>query len=142
MFPETIDESTAGPGYHQQYDFGQSTNVNRLADPSQMLKTAVVNIINYQDDAEITMKAIPELVKLLCDSDQVCLRISGGWPMSGCPDSDSFDNVSLSQYCCCRLGRGLQSCHDSASSEQKRRCSGCHGEQSRPYQRHCGIDQE
>lgn len=70
MFPETIDETTQS-GYHQQYDFGQSTNVQRLADPSQMLKTAVVNIINYQDDAEITMKAIPELVKLLCDSDQV-----------------------------------------------------------------------
>lgn len=36
-----------------------------------MLKTAVVNLINYQDDADLATRAIPELVKLLHDEDQV-----------------------------------------------------------------------
>lgn len=69
MFPETVDEGIEMPS--TQYDFGQSTNVQRLTEPSQMLKTAVVNIINYQDDAELTLKAIPELIKLLGDVDPV-----------------------------------------------------------------------
>lgn len=30
-----------------------------------MLKHAVVNLINYQDDAELATRAIPELTKLL-----------------------------------------------------------------------------
>ncbi|KRX63350.1 Armadillo segment polarity protein [Trichinella sp. T9] len=68
MFPETI-EDPKDPSI-AQYDFGQMTNVQRLAEPSQMLKTAVVNIINYHDDAELTAKAIPELIKLLSDVDQ------------------------------------------------------------------------
>jgi len=36
-----------------------------------MLKHAVVNLINYQDDAELATRAIPELIKLLNDEDQV-----------------------------------------------------------------------
>ncbi|OUC49786.1 Armadillo/beta-catenin-like repeat protein, partial [Trichinella nativa] len=72
MFPETIEDpkdlSTA------KYDFGPMTNVQSLAEPSQMLKTAVVNIINYHDDAELTAKAIPELIKLLSDVDQVVVQ--------------------------------------------------------------------
>lgn len=72
MFPETINETmnvntTATP----QYDFGQSSNVHRLTESGQLLKTAVVNIINFQDDAERTVKAIPELIKLLSDEDTV-----------------------------------------------------------------------
>ncbi|VDO91931.1 unnamed protein product [Soboliphyme baturini] len=72
MFPETIDESNDIPA--PQFDYGQSTNVQRLAEPSQMLKTAVVNLINYHDDAELTTKAIPELIKLLGDVDQVVVQ--------------------------------------------------------------------
>ena len=65
MFPETMTE---GDNAHGAYDVGQSTNVARLAQPAQMLKDAVANLINYQDDAELAMRAIPELIKLL----QVC----------------------------------------------------------------------
>ena len=36
-----------------------------------MLKHAVVNLINYQDDADLATRAIPELTKLLNDEDQV-----------------------------------------------------------------------
>ena len=39
-----------------------------------MLKTAVVNLINYQDDADLATRAIPELVKLLSDEDQVVVN--------------------------------------------------------------------
>ena len=46
-----------------------------LAEPSQMLKHAVVNLINYQDDADLATRAIPELIKLLNDEDQVLLSL-------------------------------------------------------------------
>lgn len=73
MFPETLEEGVQIPS--TQYDATNPTNVQRLAEPSQMLKHAVVNLINYQDDAELATRAIPELTKLLNDEDQV-----GGWP--------------------------------------------------------------
>lgn len=39
-----------------------------------MVITAVINLINYQDDADLATKAIPELVKLLNDEDQVVVN--------------------------------------------------------------------
>lgn len=69
MFPETLEEGVQIPS--TQYDAANPTNVQRLAEPSQMLKHAVVNLINYQDDAELATRAIPELTKLLNDEDQV-----------------------------------------------------------------------
>lgn len=69
MFPETLEESTTI--LSTQTDPSQMTNVQRLAEPSQMLKTAIIHLINYQDDAELATRAIPELTKLLNDEDQV-----------------------------------------------------------------------
>jgi len=69
MFPETLDEGLEIPS--TQMDPAQPTAVQRLSEPSQMLKHAVVNLINYQDDADLATKAIPELIKLLNDEDQV-----------------------------------------------------------------------
>ena len=46
MFPETLDEGMEIPS--TQFDPAQPTAVQRLAEPSQMLKHAVVNLINYQ----------------------------------------------------------------------------------------------
>lgn len=69
MFPETLDEGMEIPS--TQFDPQQPTAVQRLAEPSQMLKHAVVNLINYQDDADLATRAIPELIKLLNDEDQV-----------------------------------------------------------------------
>lgn len=73
MFPETLDEGMQIPS--TQFDTAHPTNVQRLAEPSQMLKHAVVNLINYQDDAELATRAIPELTKLLNDEDQVGSQI-------------------------------------------------------------------
>ena len=56
-----------------QSDPAQQTNVQRLAEPSQLLKNAIVHLINYQDDAELATRAVPELTKLLGDDDQVCV---------------------------------------------------------------------
>ncbi|XP_017778123.1 PREDICTED: armadillo segment polarity protein-like [Nicrophorus vespilloides] len=70
MFPETLDEGMEIPST-QQFDSGNQTAVERLAEPSQMLRHAVVNLINYQDDADLATRAIPELIKLLNDEDQV-----------------------------------------------------------------------
>ena len=69
MFPETLDEGLEIPS--TQMDPAQPTAVQRLSEPSQMLKHAVVNLINYQDDADLATRAIPELIKLLNDEDQV-----------------------------------------------------------------------
>uniref|UniRef100_S4RZR9 Catenin beta 1 n=1 Tax=Petromyzon marinus TaxID=7757 RepID=S4RZR9_PETMA len=71
MFPETLEEGAQAPS--TQFDAEQPTNVQRLAEPSQMLKQAVVNLINYQDDAEVATRAIPELTKLLNDDDPVVM---------------------------------------------------------------------
>uniref|UniRef100_A0AAY4DIU3 Beta-catenin n=1 Tax=Denticeps clupeoides TaxID=299321 RepID=A0AAY4DIU3_9TELE len=72
MFPETLDEGMQIPS--TQFESSHPTNVQRLAEPSQMLKHAVVNLINYQDDAELATRAIPELTKLLNDEDQVVVN--------------------------------------------------------------------
>lgn len=69
MFPETLDEGIPIPSTQIHPD--QPTAVQRLAESSQMLKHAVVNLINYQDDADLATRAIPELTKLLNDEDQV-----------------------------------------------------------------------
>lgn len=69
MFPETLDEGIEI--ISTQFDPQQPTAVQRLAEPSQMLKHAVSNIINYQDDADLATRAIPDLIKLLNDEDQV-----------------------------------------------------------------------
>ncbi|XP_049866938.1 armadillo segment polarity protein isoform X2 [Pectinophora gossypiella] len=69
MFPETLEEGIEIPS--TQLDPAQPTAVQRLSEPSQMLKHAVVNLINYQDDADLATRAIPELIKLLNDEDQV-----------------------------------------------------------------------
>lgn len=73
MFPETLEDSTAILTTTQT-DLSQLTNVQRLAEPSQMLKAAIIHLINYQDDAELATRAVPELTKLLNDEDPV--RIS------------------------------------------------------------------
>jgi len=69
MFPETLEEGIQIPS--TQIHPEQPTAVQRLSEPSQMLKHAVVNLINYQDDADLATRAIPELTKLLNDEDQV-----------------------------------------------------------------------
>jgi len=69
MFPETLEDGIEIPS--TQVDPREPTAVQRLSEPSQMLKHAVVNLINYQDDADLATRAIPELIKLLNDEDQV-----------------------------------------------------------------------
>lgn len=54
-----------------QFNVNNTANVQNMTGPSQMLKYAVVNLINYQDNAELATWAIPELIKLLNDEDQV-----------------------------------------------------------------------
>ncbi|EMP40489.1 Junction plakoglobin [Chelonia mydas] len=68
MYPETMEDRSLLMTTHID---GQQTNVQRLAEPSQMLKSAIVHLINYQDDAELATRAIPELTKLLNDEDPV-----------------------------------------------------------------------
>ncbi|XP_051529140.1 junction plakoglobin-like [Myxocyprinus asiaticus] len=72
MFPETVAEGTAI--LSTQINPSQQTNVQKLAEPSQQLKAAIIHLINYQDDAELATRAIPELTKLLNDDDQVVVN--------------------------------------------------------------------
>jgi len=75
MFPETMEAGFQIPS--TQVIAGETTTVQRLAEPSQMLKLAVINLINYQDDAELAVRAIPELTKLLGDDDKVVAGKAG-----------------------------------------------------------------
>lgn len=69
MFPETLELGSTMLSIPT--DPSEMTNVQRLAEPSQMLKMAIIHLINYQDDAELATRAVPELTKLLNDEDQV-----------------------------------------------------------------------
>lgn len=71
MFPETLTQGD--PALPVQSDVNQS-HVQRLAEPSQLLKNAIVHLINYQDDAELATRAVPELTKLLADTDPVVVN--------------------------------------------------------------------
>ncbi|KPP63025.1 junction plakoglobin-like [Scleropages formosus] len=55
MFPETMEGVSV---LSTQTDTTQQTNVQRLAEPSQLLKTAIMHLINYQDDAELATRAV------------------------------------------------------------------------------------
>ncbi|OAF70822.1 Armadillo segment polarity protein [Intoshia linei] len=60
--------------YVQNEEFNQTETdsaMSKLSDPSQSLKDAVSNLINYQDDADISRSAIPQLYNLLNDNDDV-----------------------------------------------------------------------
>lgn len=74
MFPESIDENEemSTPQINSTPQSGSS--VQRLAEPAQMLKHAVANLVNYRDDAELAAKALPELMKLLNDEDQIVVN--------------------------------------------------------------------
>ncbi|KAF4073508.1 hypothetical protein AMELA_G00243910 [Ameiurus melas] len=68
MFPETLAERETLALSDSQ------SNVQRLTEPSHLLNNAIVHLINYQDDAELAKRAMPELIKLLTDDDQVVVR--------------------------------------------------------------------
>jgi len=63
MFPETLVESEAEST--ASLNTNTKTALQKLSEPAQMLKHAMANLINYQDDADLATKAIPELIKLL-----------------------------------------------------------------------------
>lgn len=63
MFPETLEEGIEIPS--TQMDQAQPTAVQRLSEPSQMLKHAVVNLINYQASRPYT------LLKLFTQTDWI-----------------------------------------------------------------------
>jgi len=79
MFPESledygygnINQSTTSAANSNQ--LGKSTAVQRLVQPTHQLKNAIMNLINYQEDADVTIKAIPELLKLLNDDDKIVI---------------------------------------------------------------------
>jgi hypothetical protein len=76
IFPETLEDGTNEIPMHTSmpsthFVNGHATAVQKLSEPSQLLKNAVIDIINYKDDAEITEKALPELIRLLNDDDPI-----------------------------------------------------------------------
>lgn len=73
MFPESLEDYgfTSTTQNNSMANMGRPTAVQRLAQPTQQLKTAIIHLINYQEDADVTLKAIPELIKLLNDEDRI-----------------------------------------------------------------------
>lgn len=72
MFPETMDDNMDIP--QTQIDPSNPTAVQRLAEPSQMLKTNILDLLNYQNEAELAKCAIPELIRLLNTGDPHILQ--------------------------------------------------------------------
>ncbi|CAJ1053705.1 junction plakoglobin a [Xyrichtys novacula] len=68
MFPDPLGGTDT---LSIETDPSKMTNLQKLAEPSQQLKDAIIHLINYQDDAELATRAIPELTKLLNDEDPV-----------------------------------------------------------------------
>lgn len=68
MFPDLCPDKASGMASSHR-----STIVSKLAEPSQLLTTAIVELLSLQDETELTTKAIPELVKLLADKDEVII---------------------------------------------------------------------
>lgn len=126
MFPETLEEGVQIPS--TQYDAANPTNVQRLAEPSQMLKHAVVNLINYQDDAELATRAIPELTKLLNDEDQVVLLLNTRSRIESEMLFFFFFLLQLFPYIFCpfRPGCSKQSSCDGPPAFKERGFSPCH----------------
>lgn len=73
MFPESLEDYGFSNmnQQNQNANMGRPTAVQRLAHPTQQLKSAIIHLINYQEDADVTLKAIPELIKLLNDEDRI-----------------------------------------------------------------------
>ena len=67
MFPETMDDGMEIP--QTQMDQQDQTAVQRMAEPAQMMKTAVNDLCNYQNDTDLANRAIPELIRLLTQGD-------------------------------------------------------------------------
>lgn len=67
MFPELCDDLEP----NEEMLSGRTSIVQQLIDPTRLLKTAIVELISLQDESELTTKAIPELIKLLGDRDEV-----------------------------------------------------------------------
>lgn len=68
IFPEIFPEGMINGDSAATFN-GHGSAVQKLSEPSQLLKNAVIDIINYKEDAEVTEKALPELLRLLNDSD-------------------------------------------------------------------------
>lgn len=67
MFPDSCLDKTSDAA---SLSYGP-TIVTLLTKPSQSLTTAIVELLSLQDETELAIKAVPELVKLLADKDEV-----------------------------------------------------------------------
>lgn len=67
MFPELANDERGGTHIPKT----RSTIVEQLSEPSQLVKTALLELLSLQDEIELATKAIPELIKLLSDRDEV-----------------------------------------------------------------------
>jgi len=102
IFPETLEDGTTDgvspiPIPSTQFINGHPTAVQKLSEPSQLLKNAVIDIINYKEDAEITEKALPELIRLLNDDDPIVAGRSStcsSYISSKRSESISFSNTT------------------------------------------------
>lgn len=63
MFPETIQEGDEIPSTQMMPN--QQTNLQRLSQPAQILKSALSSLATYQGSTEMTAQMLPEVVKLL-----------------------------------------------------------------------------
>ncbi|KAL7670748.1 hypothetical protein ACOME3_005672 [Neoechinorhynchus agilis] len=68
------DEDSSGERRHPAKKKRTESSVQKLAEPSNMLRSAVVNLVQYQDNADLALQALPELVRLLNDEDEYVVQ--------------------------------------------------------------------
>ena len=66
MFPETLEDPDGVPFIDSVRD--RPPAIVALAKPSQELKEAVSDLIQYQFDVDFATKFIPDIIKLLGDN--------------------------------------------------------------------------
>ncbi|XP_053211149.1 catenin beta-1-like [Panonychus citri] len=69
-----FDDLSSDILYTTSIDNKSETCVLRLSEPAQMIKLAIEALINYQNDADLATSAVPELLKLLNDEDEVVVN--------------------------------------------------------------------
>lgn len=70
LFPEFANDGEVN-GHNGH---GESSLIQLFAEPSQDFRDAVVDLINLRDDIEDMARNLPELIRLLGDSDPVCTQ--------------------------------------------------------------------
>lgn len=76
MFPEFALDELEDKYANAIPQTSKPSLIEMLAEPSQDLKLAIIDLIHLQDESEAIINALPELIRLLADRDPVRMENS------------------------------------------------------------------